>query len=94
MWLLVIGLILVGLKVAEVSPVVGWPWWVVLLPFGATVLWWVFADATGLTARREQERWQDRRERRRRETVEKLRTPQAYDGKRVQRHDPTANDKP
>jgi small Trp-rich protein len=93
MWLLVIGLILVGLKVAEVSPVAGWPWWAVLLPFGATVLWWVIADSTGLTAKREQERWNAKREKRRLEAVAKLRTPQAHDGKRIQRHDPTVDDK-
>ena len=44
-----------------------------------------FADATGLTARREQQRWLNRRDKRRRETVEKLHTPQASDGRRVQR---------
>jgi small Trp-rich protein len=93
MWFLVIGLILVGLKLAEAPLVSGWPWWMVLLPFGATVLWWLFADATGLTARREQQRWLNRRDKRRRETVEKLHTPQASDGRRVQRHDPTVGDK-
>ena len=93
MWLLVIGLILVGLKLAE-APVVGsWPWWLVLAPFGATVLWWIFADATGLTARREQQRWLDRRDRRRKETLAKLQPHASADSRRVQRHDPTADDK-
>ena len=53
----------------------------------------LFADATGLTARREQQRWLNRRDKRRRETVEKLHTPHASDGRRVQRHDPTVDDK-
>jgi hypothetical protein len=53
----------------------------------------VIADSTGLTAKREQERWNAKREKRRLEAVAKLRTPQAHDGKRIQRHDPTVDDK-
>jgi len=90
MWLLVIGLILVGLKVAEVTAVANWSWLTVLSPFALTVVWWLIADATGLTARREQDRWLKRREKRRREAIQKLRP--GPDGKRVQRHDPTADD--
>lgn len=93
MWFLLIGLIAVGLKVAEVSPVAEWSWWIVSLPFAVTVVWWMVSDSTGLTAKREQQRWQDRREKRRRETVETLRTPKAADGRRVQRHDPTVDDR-
>ena len=93
MWFLVIGLILGGLKLAE-GPVVGnWPWWLVLTPFGITVLWWIFADASGLTARRDQQRWLDRREKRRRENVAKLQPHASSGGARVQRHDPTVDDK-
>ena len=92
MWLLGIGLVLVVLKLAEVEPVAGWAWWVLLLPFVATVAWWVFADVSGLTARREQQRSMERREKRRREAVGNLRPPKSPSGTRIQRHDPTSDD--
>jgi small Trp-rich protein len=93
MWLLGIGLVLVVLKLAEIEPVAGWAWWVLLLPFAATVAWWVFADATGLTARREQQRWMERREKRRREAVGNLHPSKGASGTRIQRHDPTSDDR-
>lgn len=92
MWFLVIGLIAVVLKLAEVSPVADWSWWVVGSPFAATALWWMFADSTGLTAKREQKRWMQRRDKRRQDNIDKLRTHKAGEGKRVQRHDPTGGD--
>ena len=92
MWLLVIGLVLVGLKVAEVSPVATWSWFTVLAPFVGTVLWWVIADATGLTARREQQRWLKRREKRRHDAMKNLRPGKGPDMRRVQRHDPTRDE--
>jgi small Trp-rich protein len=49
---LLLGLLLLGLKAAEIGPVATWSWWVVLAPFGLAVLWWGFADSTGLTQRR------------------------------------------
>jgi small Trp-rich protein len=49
---LVLGILLLALKLAELGPVAGWPWWVVLLPFGLTVAWWGVSDKLGLTQRR------------------------------------------
>ena len=93
MWLLVIGLVLVVLKFAEAPVVGGWPWWLVLLPFAATILWWIFADMTGLTARRLQQRWDDKREKRRRDAIDNLHGRPAVGGGRVQSHDPNAEDR-
>jgi small Trp-rich protein len=93
MWFLVIGLVLVVLKLADVAPVAGWSWWWFLVPFGATALWWFLADATGLTAKREQQRWQERREKRRQDALEKMRPHKGSAGRRVQVEDPTRNDK-
>ena len=64
---LFVGIVLLGLKVAEYGPVAMWPWWGVLLPFGLAIAWWAFADSTGLTRRRAMDKMDakkvDRRER-------------------------------
>lgn len=49
---LVVGVVLLLLKLAEFGPVAEWGWLWILLPFGLAVLWWAFADSTGLTQRR------------------------------------------
>jgi small Trp-rich protein len=92
MWFLVIGFILVGLKLAAVAPVAQWAWWWVLLPFGATVLWWFLSDRTGLTAKRQQQRWLERREKRRQQSLDGTRPQRAGHDRRVQREDPTRHD--
>jgi small Trp-rich protein len=67
MWLVLLGLVLLGLKWAAIDPVAAWAWWWVLSPFGLAVLWWHFADEVGITQRRAMER-QDERARLRRES--------------------------
>jgi len=49
---LILGILLLAMKMAEVGPGADWPWWAVLTPFAVAVAWWAFADATGLTQRR------------------------------------------
>ncbi|MBP6898246.1 MAG: TIGR04438 family Trp-rich protein [Gammaproteobacteria bacterium] len=56
MWLLVVGLVAIGLKYFAVGFFAGLAWWIVLLPFPAAMLWWAFADWSGYTARRAMER--------------------------------------
>jgi small Trp-rich protein len=53
MWFIVIGVLLILLKLGDVGMVAAWTWWAVLTPFGLAVLWWAYADASGLTKRRE-----------------------------------------
>lgn len=65
MWFVVLGVLLLILKLAEVSPVGGWPWWEVLIPFGLAVLWWAWADATGYTTRKAMQRMDARKAARR-----------------------------
>lgn len=62
----VLGVVLLGLKLAEIGPVAGWDWWWVLLPFVLAVVWWAVADSTGLTKRREMNKMDDRKKQRRR----------------------------
>ena len=52
MWMLLIALLLTVLRFLEVGPLAGLSWWWLLVPYGLTVAWWSFADATGLTQRR------------------------------------------
>ena len=56
MYLLGLGLVLLIMKYLEISPVDAWSWWLVLLPFGLTVLWWAWSDATGYTKRQAMDR--------------------------------------
>jgi small Trp-rich protein len=52
MYLLGLGIILMGMKYLEFGPVAAWDWWVVLLPFGLAAAWWAWADYSGYTKRR------------------------------------------
>lgn len=60
MGLVILGLLLVCLKWVGIGVFVAWPWWVVLLPFVAALVWWQVSDALGWTSRAAQEREQQR----------------------------------
>lgn len=77
MALVFLGVLALVLKWLEIGPVARWSWWAVLAPFGLAVVWWAFSDAMGFTARARQKREDERRDQRRRNTVESLgrRTP-------------------
>ena len=66
MWLVVVGVVLVGLKLLGVGFVAGWSWWLVLAPFALAAVWWKVADAMGITQRQAMER-EDKRAAQRRE---------------------------
>ena len=66
MWLVVAGVVLVGLKLAGVGFAAAWSWWLVLAPFALAAVWWKVADATGITQRKAMER-EDKRAAQRRE---------------------------
>ena len=53
MFFLLIGVLGLGLKYLEIEPVAGLSWWLVLLPFALAAAWWVWADASGYTRRKE-----------------------------------------
>jgi small Trp-rich protein len=72
MFFLVVGVILGVLKFMDVAPVTSLAWWMVLVPFGLAVLWWEFADSTGLTKKKEmakESRRKQEREERNREAI-------------------------
>jgi len=56
MYLLALGVILLGLKYLEIGPVAAWDWWWVLSPFVLAVVWWAWADWSGYTKRKVVER--------------------------------------
>ena len=64
MFFLLLGMVGIALKYLEVAPVAGWPWWVVLAPFGLAVLWWWWADKSGLTEKNAMERMEKRKKER------------------------------
>lgn len=53
MYAVILGVLLLAAKVAELGPFADWSWWIVLAPFGVAAVWWQFADSSGLTKRRE-----------------------------------------
>ena len=63
---IVLGVLLVALKLAELNPVAEWSWWLVLTPFALAVAWWAWSDATGRTTRQAMRKDQKRKEDRRR----------------------------
>lgn len=65
MYLLFVGLLLIGLKFAGVAPVAAWDWWWVLSPLAGAVLWWSWADRSGYTKRKAAARDDARRDQRR-----------------------------
>lgn len=69
MYLLVLGLGLCALKLLGVAPIADWPWWGVMLPFPLVSIWWAFADLSGLTRKRAEEREEARRVARMRKIV-------------------------
>ena len=56
MYLLLLGIIGLGLKYMEIGPVATLDWWLVLSPFALAVAWWAWADASGYTKRKEVEK--------------------------------------
>ena len=51
MWLVLLGLLLTGLKLAGLTGVAAWSWWIVLAPYALAAAWWKFADSSGITQR-------------------------------------------
>jgi len=67
-----VGLLLLALKLAEIGPTAGWPWWAVLAPFGLAAAWWAVSDSLGLTQRRAMRKAEERTRTRREKAVRDL----------------------
>jgi small Trp-rich protein len=68
----VLGVLLIALKLGDIGPVAMWEWWWVLSPFAAALLWWAFADSSGLTKKREMDKLEERKHERRRKNMEAM----------------------
>jgi small Trp-rich protein len=67
--LVLVGLLLIALKAAEVGPFAACPWWLATTPLVLAILWWKFSDSTGLDKRREMDRMEERKAERRRNAL-------------------------
>jgi small Trp-rich protein len=83
MLFIIAGVLLIALKLADVAPVVNWAWWWVLSPFALAAAWWAYADASGLTKRREMDKLEDRKKERRGKALDAL----GIDRNRAKRED-------
>lgn len=72
MGFLIIGVLLLAGKLAQIGPMGEWSWWIVLAPFGLATVWWAIADKVGFTQRKAMKRMDDRKEKRRTEAMEAL----------------------
>lgn len=72
MYFVLLGLVLLGLKLAAIQPVANWPWWGVLAPFALAIAWWAFADRTGYYRRREMRKLDEKTAARRGRNIEAL----------------------
>ena len=64
MYFLGIGIVLLILKLMQIGPIGGWSWLIVLTPFALAAAWWVWADASGYTKRKEMEKMEKRKQER------------------------------
>ena len=75
MYFLGIGIVLLILKLMQIGPIGGWSWLIVLTPFALAAAWWVWADASGSTKRKEMEKMDAIRENRLQKQREALKNP-------------------
>lgn len=61
MYLLGVSVLMLVLRYLEIGPFATLSWWWVAGGFGATALWWAWADATGYTKRKAMDRMDQRK---------------------------------
>ncbi len=70
-----VGVVLILLNVADIGPFGAWNWeltgdlWKFATPFILALVWWTWADVSGLNKRREIERMEKRKADRRKENL-------------------------
>jgi small Trp-rich protein len=72
MWFVLVGVLLLLMKLAELGPVANWSWWIVLLPFGLAIAWWSFADSIGWTQQRAMDKMEKKKADRRLKAMDAL----------------------
>jgi small Trp-rich protein len=75
MFFVIVGVLLIVLNLAGIGPFANWTWtlggdlWKFALPFVLAVVWWAWADKSGLNKRREIEKMEQKKEDRRKENL-------------------------
>ena len=75
MLFVIIGVLMIALNLAGIGPSANWNWdftgdvWKFCVPFLFAVLWWIWADKSGLDKRREIEKMDERKRARRKENL-------------------------
>ena len=75
MLFVLLGLVLIGLNLAEIGPFGQWNWeffgdlWKFCVPFVLAVIWWIYSDVSGLNKRREMQRMEDKKKARREQNL-------------------------
>lgn len=86
MWFVAIGVLVQILNLAGIGPVGAWTWkeqwWIMLAPFVLAILWWAWADWSGLTQRKAMKKVDDKREARRQKSLDALGLQSPKKGKR------------
>lgn len=59
---LILGIALLLMKYLVIGPVAEWDWWYVLIPFPLAAAWWIFADWSGYTKRKQMEKMENRKQ--------------------------------
>lgn len=78
MWFVILGVVIIGLNLADIGPFGLWTWnltgdlWKFCVPFALAVVWWVWSDKSGLDKRREIEKMDAKRAARRKENLTAL----------------------
>lgn len=91
MLFVIVGVVLIVAHFAGIGPMAHWSWelfgdlWKFALPFVLAVLWWGFADASGLTRKRAMDKDDARKADRQRRNVEALGLGTPKDGERRRR---------
>ena len=73
-----IGVVLIGLNLAQVGVIGTWNWqvfgdlWKFMLPFFLAAVWWGWSDISGLNKRREMNRMEKKKADRRKENLASL----------------------
>ncbi len=78
MYLLILGIALLLMKHLEIGFAANLSWWWVALPFALTVAWWVWADMSGYTKRKEMEKMDQKKK----DRIEKQRAALGFKSKR------------
>ncbi|GAA0767081.1 TIGR04438 family Trp-rich protein [Ideonella azotifigens] len=66
---IIIGVVLLALWLLDWGFVGHLDWWWIALPFVLALAWWAYADASGLTRKREMEKDEERKAERRRRNI-------------------------